>query len=192
MPMAPNCATPLQSFLNACYARGTLSSIYSLFLPIMATRRLLKSFHFPEVFRIGEGRILLVFTASGAVCKYVNRIEWLKFNTLCWSPHILNTRSFSLFPNLNLALPQNISLNLCAISLQHLPPYALLIGWIFLSFMLELIMLNAGLFAVNGSFTWNDLPPLLRVNLMSGISPTTRNSECRLGSEIVMCNDFYL
>lgn len=77
-----------------------------IFLPIMATRRLLKSFHFPEVFRIGEGRILLVFTASGAVCKYVNRIEWLKFNTLCWSPHILNTRSFSLFPNLNLALPQ--------------------------------------------------------------------------------------
>ena len=50
------------------------SSAQILSTSLSSTPRLLKSFLFPGTYRTG-GRLGLVFTASGAVYKYVNRIE---------------------------------------------------------------------------------------------------------------------
>ena len=103
---------------------------------------------------------------------------WLKSYTGSRLPLVLNSRSSSLSPNLNLALPQlhvHVShwlyaqtnvFSICPPSTDRL--------YLFVP-RVRTALAQCRAFAVSGSSSWNG-PPLLRAKLMSGISTTSCRS----------------
>src|SRR6218665_87135 len=92
-------------------------------------------------------------------------------------PLVLNSRSFSLYPNLNLAFPNHLNdLMRKPMSSTSARPLRSADRLDLLSVLPGLPWFNVALLPCHGHSSWNGLPHLLRAKLMSGISTTSSHS----------------